>query len=220
MITRFKRYNEEIDWNNIDLNDPTIQQLIANSKKEPKLKVGDILDIGDDHIKKGARHFEEVTGIMQPAGVAITKYIKCNRRPYLCNIEHDHNLRDLFDETQLADMEVFNAKMKPPTPRELPDDPYGEEIWEDDSDLYIEGEEEGNEYDYDRIIHVHVFDKRSADNYTGHIVFIHNADVMNRKIDDVIEESGFGRCYIECDSDDPFTEDELIFLDGLDINFS
>jgi len=140
MIIKFKIFEK---------NYKNIKEKANDLAWEPKLKVGDILDLSDEHLKKGARHFAEVTKVVPHLGIANIRSIKCNRKPYLCDAEHK-SIIDCFDDSKLADMEIFKSKIRPFDDKDIginisDNDPYGEEIWNEDSDWYVGDELKNNE---------------------------------------------------------------------------
>lgn len=84
-------------------------------------------------------------------------------------------------------------------------DPYGEENWSDKPPQL-------------RHITIYVFDRDSSANYLNRIVFTNDMDEMENRLNDVIEESGFRKCYIESESSDQFTVDEIESLEGIGID--
>jgi hypothetical protein len=110
-----------------------IKAEIEANKDKPKLKVGDIVDLDWGHSAEGTRIFAEVYKIFEPSNTAFVKSIICHRKPYLCDHQEMRTLISLTDIHKLANMEIFKDKMREPKIILGENDPYGEELWDDDN---------------------------------------------------------------------------------------
>jgi hypothetical protein len=82
-------------------------------------------------------------------------------------------------------------------------DPFHEENWIDNQKP--------------RYITVHVFDRDSSANYSENIVFTNDIVEMENRLNEVIDKSGFRKCYFECETTDQFTINEIENLEGIGI---